>query len=175
MPNYYKKTLVGNILGYLDYFLKGFVNGGFFKEDFVNKWYINKNEDFNYLNLNFINLIKYIYFNKSKIKNHDLYLTVYDLGEKIDEEENNNFRKNSLSAFRIIGIIKNDIFVNNNIIIPNCSFRNESDFNIFPNYFIEKKENKIEDNNELEKTQEAINNMKVIINLLMPQIPYFRG
>ena len=94
MPNYYKKTLVGNILGYLDYFLKGFVNGGFFKEDFVNKWYINKNEDFNYLNLNFINLIKYIYFNKSKIKNHDLYLTVYDLGEKIDEEENNNFRKN---------------------------------------------------------------------------------
>ena len=65
--------------------------------------------------------------------------------------------------------------MNNNIIIPNCSFRTESDFNIFPNYFIEKKENKIEDNNELEKTQEAINNMKVIINLLMPQIPYFRG
>ena len=32
MPNYYKKTLVGNILGYLDYFLKGCVNGGFFKE-----------------------------------------------------------------------------------------------------------------------------------------------
>ena len=30
MPNYYKKTLVGNILGYLDYFLKGFINGGFF-------------------------------------------------------------------------------------------------------------------------------------------------
>ena len=43
MPKYYKKTLIGNILGYLDYFLKGFVNGGFFKEDFVNKWYLTKN------------------------------------------------------------------------------------------------------------------------------------
>ena len=47
MPNYYKKTLTGNILGYLDYFLKGFVNGGFFKESFSNEWYKNKNTDFN--------------------------------------------------------------------------------------------------------------------------------
>ena len=31
IPNYYKKTLTGNILGYLDYFLKVFVKGGYFK------------------------------------------------------------------------------------------------------------------------------------------------
>ena len=60
MPKYYKKTLIGNILGYLDYFLKGFVNGGFFKEDFVNKWYLTKNIDPNYLNSNFINLKVYL-------------------------------------------------------------------------------------------------------------------
>ena len=59
-----------------------------------------------------------------------VYLTVYDLGENITQD--NNFQKNSLSAFRIIGIISNDIIVNNNIIIPNCSFRTESDFNLFP-------------------------------------------
>ena len=30
MHGYYKLTLTGHILGFLDYFLKGFVNGGFF-------------------------------------------------------------------------------------------------------------------------------------------------
>ena len=68
MPNYYKKTLIGNILGYLDYYLKGFVNGGFFKEDFVNQWYINKNQNFNYLNSNFVNLKKYIYIINRKLR-----------------------------------------------------------------------------------------------------------
>ena len=177
MPNYYKKTLVGNILGFLDYFLKGFVNGGFFKEDFVQKWYLDKNEDFEYLNSNFISLKKYIYHNKSKIKTPDIYLTVYDLGETISDEENNNIRKNTLSAFRIIGMIDDNIYVNDNIIIPKCTFRTESDYNLFPGYLSEKKEqnNLIEDNKEIEKTQEAIKNMKVLISLLMPQIPYFRG
>ena len=170
MPNYYKKTLVGNILGYLDYFLKGFVNGGFFKEDFAGKWYINQNENYDYLNSNFINLKKYIYKNRHDIKNHELYLTVYDLGENICQD--NSFRKNSLSAFRIIGTISNDILVNNNIIIPNCSFRTESDFNLFPEYF---NEIKPEGDKEISKTQEAIKSMKAIIKIMMPQIPYFRG
>ena len=175
MPNYYKKTLVGNILGYLDYFLKGFVNGGFFKEEFVNSWYLNKNINLNYLNTNFVNLKKYIYYNKSKIKNYDMYMTVYDLGENISKEENNIIRRNSLSAFRIIGIINDDIFVNNNIVIPNCSFRTESDFNLFSGYSNEIIENKVENNKELEKTEEALKRMKAIINILMPQIPYYRG
>ena len=180
MPNYYKKTLTGNILGYLDYFLKGFVNGGFFKESFSNEWYKNKNTDFNYLNSNFINLKKYIFRNKSKIPNHEIYLTVYDLGENINEENNDNaVYKNSLSAFRIIGIINDNILVNNNIIIPNCSFRTESDFNVFPDYKSEKSLfsylNNEEEKSDLEKTEEAIKKMKMLIKLLMPQIPYFRG
>ena len=179
MPNYYKKTLTGNILGYLDYFLKGFVNGGFFKESFSNEWYKNKNTDFSYLNSNFINLKKYIFLNKSKIPNHEIYLTVYDLGEKISEENNGDaVYKNSLSAFRIIGIINDNILVNNNIIIPNCSFRTESDFNVFPDYKINKplfNSFNNEEKSELEKTEEAIKKMKVIIKILMPQIPYFRG
>ena len=182
MPNYYKKTLTRNILGYLDYFLKGFVNGGFFKEDFTNNWYKYKNTDFNHLNSNFINLKKYIFQNNLKIPNHDLYLTVYDLGEDISEENNNNaIYKNSLSAFRIIGIIKNDIFYKKGIILPNCSFRIESDFNIFDKYKKEMKEHQFnilinkEKNNTLENTQDAIQKMKTIINILMPQIPHFRG
>ena len=138
MPKYYKKTLVGNILGYLDYFLKGFVNGGFFKEDFVNKWYLTKNIDQNYLNSNFINLKKYIYNNKSKIRNHELYMTIYDLGENISQN-NNEFYKNSLSAFRIIGIINDNIIIKNNSIFQICSFRTENDLNIFEGNLISNK------------------------------------
>ena len=166
MPKYYKKTLIGNILGYLDYFLKGFVNGGFFKEDFVNKWYLTKNTDPNYLNSNFINLKKYIYNNKAKIDNHELYMTVYDLGENISENSK-EFYKNSLSAFRIIGIINDNIIIKDNLIIPNCSFRTESDLNIFAG--------NSNSNINIENTIEALNKMKLIIKALMPNIPYFRG
>ena len=35
MDDYCKNTITGNILTFLDYYLKSYVNGGFFKEDFV--------------------------------------------------------------------------------------------------------------------------------------------
>ena len=173
MPDYYKQTLVGNILGYLDYFLKGFVNGGFFKEEFANNWHINENFDINYLNNNFINLKKYIFENKEKIQQSDYYVTVYDLGETLSDK---TFHKNSLSAFRIIGTINRNILIKNNVIIPRCSFRVESDFNIFPKYLNESKNNNnINNVKEIEKTKEGIKAMKYLIRTLMPQIPYFRG
>jgi hypothetical protein len=34
----YRQTLIGHILGLLDYFVKGFINSGFFPEDFVDSW-----------------------------------------------------------------------------------------------------------------------------------------
>lgn len=166
MPRYYKKTIVGNILGFLDYFLKGFVNGGYFREDFVKTWYLNKNIDPNYLNKNFINLKKYIYRKKAKIKYHEFYATIYELGENITEN-NEDLYKNTLSAFRIIGIIDSDILVKDNKIMPTCYFVTESDFNMFEGYS-NKKEN-------VEETVEALKRMKVIIKNLMPQIPYFRS
>jgi len=35
MNNYYKNTLTGNILTFLDYYLKSYANGSFFKEEFI--------------------------------------------------------------------------------------------------------------------------------------------
>ena len=142
MPKYYKKTLTGNIIGFLDYFLKGFVNGGFFNENFVNNWYKSKNIDINYLNSNFTNLKKYIFKNKSKIEQHSLYLTIYDLGENVPDDSMSLINNNNLTAFRIIGTIENELFcLNNNIIFPRCSFKTENDFYLFPKIEKEMKNN----------------------------------
>ena len=45
MDEYYKETLTGNILTFIDYYLKSYVNGGFFKEEFIFDWFKNKNTD----------------------------------------------------------------------------------------------------------------------------------
>jgi ankyrin repeat protein len=34
----YENTLVGRVIGLLDYFMKGYLNGGIFQEDFIDKW-----------------------------------------------------------------------------------------------------------------------------------------
>ena len=38
IPPEYANTLVGRVMGMLDYMMKGFLNGGVFTEDFVNDW-----------------------------------------------------------------------------------------------------------------------------------------
>ena len=42
MDEYHKQTLTGNVLTFIDYYLKSYVNGGFFKEEFVFEWFKKK-------------------------------------------------------------------------------------------------------------------------------------
>lgn len=35
MNRFYRNTLTGYIMGFLDYFLKSYLNGSYFKEDFL--------------------------------------------------------------------------------------------------------------------------------------------
>ena len=168
MHGYYKLTLTGHILGFLDYFLKGFVNGGFFYENFVENWYKIKNLDIEYLNNNFENLKKYLYKNKNNLPQNFQYLTTFDLGDEI--EKNNE----TLCAFRIIGTINDVIFSKHNILYPQCSYRVENDFNILPKLFSEiQKDKSIK--NKIEKSKEAHLKMKLIVQAFMSEIPYFKG
>lgn len=72
----YKHTIVGHVLTFIDYFLKGFTNGAYFDEKFVYEWYNYKSNYFtnsiNDCNYNLMqyanNLFKYIYENKIDIK-----------------------------------------------------------------------------------------------------------
>lgn len=53
---YYRNTLTGYILGLLDYFLKGFVNGGVYSPQFLLDWDKTKNMDSDYLRKNIIDI-----------------------------------------------------------------------------------------------------------------------
>lgn len=39
----YENTLVGRVISMLDYIMKGYLNGGVFKDDFIDEWYRNPN------------------------------------------------------------------------------------------------------------------------------------
>ena len=103
MDDFYRNTLTGNILTFLDYYLKCYVNGGFFKENFIFNWQNNKNEDKEYLNSNINDFRQYLY-NLTHDPNEIDYYSIYDLGQK------EKFESNYISAFRIIGYIKNQLY-----------------------------------------------------------------
>lgn len=41
----YKNTLVGRVISMLDYIMKGYLNGGVFKEDFIDQWHQHSDQD----------------------------------------------------------------------------------------------------------------------------------
>jgi ankyrin repeat protein len=41
----YQNTLVGRVIGMLDYFMKGYLNGGVFTEEFIDKWHKKAQQD----------------------------------------------------------------------------------------------------------------------------------
>lgn len=44
----YANTLVGRVIGMLDYFMKGYLNGGVFQEEFVDRWAMEREKDPNW-------------------------------------------------------------------------------------------------------------------------------
>ena len=95
MDDYYKNTITGNILTFLDYYLKSYVNGGFFKEDFVFNWQNERNENRDYLQQNLIDFKKYL-FDLTHNPNDINYCSMYDLTHKSENKDD------YISAFRII-------------------------------------------------------------------------
>ena len=103
MDDFYRNTLTGNILTFLDYYLKSYVNGGFFKEDFIFNWQNSKNENKEYLDSNINDFKQYLY-DLTHDPNEIDYYSMYDLGQQ------EKFESNYISAFRIIGNIKNNLY-----------------------------------------------------------------
>jgi len=127
MDEFYKNTLTGNILTFLDYYLKCYVNGGFFKEDFIFNWQNTRNENIDYLDSNIIDFKKYLY-ELTHDPNEIDYYSMYDLGQ------NEKFESNYISAFRIIGNINNQLKYYKNLIFPDCNYFTQYDFDILPKW-----------------------------------------
>jgi len=167
MDEYYKHTLVGCVITMLDYYLKCYVNGGFFKEDFIYEWQKTKNTNKFDLEENFFNMKMYLlsfYKDKNKIPYrslNDIKPTNYD-GKQI-----------FLSAFRIIGKMDNKIKYHKDLILPNCYYDVEYDIDISPDFkasaiYDMEKQNVINDNEKAHKL------MALFVKLYMNEIPYFK-
>ena len=162
MHPFYKKTLVGNALAFLDYFLKGFVNGGFFDAKFVQQWTLNPTININQLNQNLIDVrkeLKHICFG---------YKSLYGILNQDD------FGDEFTSAFRIIGEISEKCYISDHNIFPNSEFYVETD--VYPSADFQKKMGSETDyRSKYLNIMTAHNQMKLIIKQLMPLVPHFEG
>ncbi|OUM63765.1 hypothetical protein PIROE2DRAFT_9628 [Piromyces sp. E2] len=167
MDEYYKHTLVGCVITMLDYYLKCYVNGGFFKEDFVYAWQKTKNTNKFDLEKNFLNIKMYllsIYKDKNKI----FYSSLNDI-KSTNFEEKQIF----LSAFRIVGKMDNKIKYHKDLLLPQCYYDVEYDIDISPVFkadatFDPEKQNIINDNEKAHKL------MAFLVKLYMNDVPYFK-
>ena len=55
----YQNTLVGEVIGFLDYFMKGFLNGGLYEKSFLKDWHKSSNMDKEFLKNHLIDLQRY--------------------------------------------------------------------------------------------------------------------
>ena len=169
MYDYYKTTLVGHILTFLDFFLKGFSNGGFFKEDFVYKWYKeSRNEDYKYLIENFISMKKYLFEN-------NLSNLSYNSLNDSDFSIKYNNKQAFESSSRIIGKMEENLGICDNILFPKCDYIVEGDFDVYPEVIAQLKK---DNNNISEYLYKAIEIKQLLhfsVATIMNKIPYFKG
>jgi len=172
-PNY-KHTIVGHVLTFIDYFLKGFTNGAYFDEKFVYEWYENKSNCFNnttyecrnslFKNCN--NLFKYIKENNININ----YITTSGI---YDDMLINGDEQYYLSTNRIIGQMC-DLFFDENILYPKCNFTVEGDLDPLPSLLRVLKEKSV-NNFKWEKTKRAHEEMKYKIKWQINKLPFLKG
>ena len=159
--DFYKHTLVGNIITMLDFYLKCYVNGGFFKEEFIYEWYKTKNTDKEYLESNIILLHKYLLDFYKDVKKYEYYI----FEEFLKEEKYRSGTDYSI-AFRIVGKMSNTLDIYKEILIPDCHFESQADFTPFPILHDKDKEKR--------EIQKAVEKMRKLVFFYMEKVPYFQ-
>ena len=167
MNDFYKNTLIGHIIFFLDFFLKSFITGGTFFEEFIYNWEKDKNNNLSYLQQNFIDLKKYLYEQNLSDLDFDILLPIDE--HILDfKGENNVFHY----KFRIIGKMNEKLKTFENILFPELNHTINGEMYISPivfNYNEDDYKPKISDFNCKAKKE------KLLIYLTMEKIPYFQG
>ena len=135
MHEVYRGTIVGKVIEFLDYLMKGFLNGDIYKDGFAEKWHKNPIHDVTLLKEQLLK-IKDIYKKQGK-KYFSLreMLTLYDLDKSPNVVDPVNTVKGTdfQTSFRIIAYQKN-IQQHENIFLINPSFRVEYTIDLPPSY-----------------------------------------
>ena len=86
------------------------------------------------------------------------------------------FKKQAfMSSSRIIGNMEDVLKVCDNIIFPDCNYKVEGDFDIFPEYLAELKQKQLELSYFIINAQQTRLLMKIKCLLIMEEIPYFKS
>lgn len=136
----YNETLTGEILALLDYWMKGFLNGGIFDADFLKKWHEQSNCDEHHLRAHLIDLKKY---SKSQALT-GRYISLRELESRYGVKEQNTgpssaYTQPFMTSFRIIAS-QEAVKRHGNILVPQSTFRVEYSIDLMPDYkeFLEK-------------------------------------
>ena len=173
MNTNYKHTIVGHVLTFIDYFLKGFTNGSYFDEKFVYDWYENSSKNFentqnecqNDLFYHAHNLFQYIYNNNLDINystTNGIYKDMLGIGKQ----------QYYIATNRIIGKMS-DLYFYDNVLFPEFNFKVEGDLDPLP--FLIEELNKLDNNLKWEKTKKAHEIMKTRIKNQMNKLPFLKG
>ena len=139
MHHAWQKTLTGHVLGFLDYFLKSFINGGTFSEEFLWNW--DGDPDTEKLKTNAIDLRAYLRQARAKAKqsNDEEAMKLLDfhyqpLRQMIPHDEESEKEQQYLSAFRIIGELRGlqQDSQGNAVVEPDAGFKVEYDLDPLP-------------------------------------------
>ncbi|KIE04702.1 hypothetical protein NF27_GI00070, partial [Candidatus Jidaibacter acanthamoeba] len=134
----YQNTLVGDVIAILDYYMKGFLNGGIFDKNFLQDWDKEQITDRDYLKSKLIDIKEYCKKNLSGFK----YVSLRELMSKYgleSEEESINDNPNSIyktkfnTSFRIIAK-QGSISKYENIFLMNPEFDIEYSIELMPDY-----------------------------------------
>ena len=177
MNTNYKYSITGHVLTFIDYFLKGFVNGAYFKEDFVYNWYENYSVNFNNsneeaessLSCHVQNIFEYVYKNKIDMQ----YCTI---GGLVEDMLLNGDEQYYLSTNRIIGKMSDDKILkfDENILYPEFNFQVEGDLDPLPS-LINLLNKSPENSYKWDLTKKAHEAMKIFIKNNMNKLPFLKG
>lgn len=126
----FQNTLIGNVIGMLDYWMKGFLNGGVFDETFLQQWHETENCDETLLRSKVVDLKQYC-------RDHQIrYFSLRELESRYgleDKSSNSAFSQPFMTSFRIISE-QEKIDRHDNILVPSPTFRVEYSVDLMPDY-----------------------------------------
>lgn len=127
----YQNTLIGEIIGLLDYWMKGYLNGGIFDAEFLKLWHETANCDEQYLRSKMTDLKKYCKDNALDLR----YISLRELECRYGVESDNAsaYKQPFMTSFRIIAY-QEKIERYDNILIPHPTFKVEYSVDMMPDY-----------------------------------------
>ena len=132
IPPVFINTLTGQVIAFLDYWMKCYLNGGFFDLEFLKSWHHSENLSEDYLKKHLVDLKKYSQTHAKEIT----YLSLRELMARFgleDATHSSEYKQPFQTSFRIISH-QEKIQRHGNIIIPSPTFRVEYSIDIAPDY-----------------------------------------